>query len=61
LLVSHYDPAAAIALQEKFATVDHRKARLSFLSSHPSGEERIQNLRTIIQSKTDRSKLANSP
>jgi Zn-dependent protease with chaperone function len=61
LLVSHYDPAAAIALQEKFATVDHRKARLSFLSSHPSGEERIQNLRTIIQSKTDRSKLANPP
>jgi Zn-dependent protease with chaperone function len=61
LLVSHYDPAAAIALQEKFATVDNRKARLSFLSSHPSGEERIQNLRTIIQSKTDRSKLANPP
>jgi Zn-dependent protease with chaperone function len=61
LLVSNYDPAAAVALQEKFATVDNRKARLSFLSSHPSGEERIQNLRTIIQSKTDRSKLANSP
>jgi Zn-dependent protease with chaperone function len=61
LIASNYDPAAAIALQEKFATVDNREARLSFLSSHPSGEERIQNLRTIIQSKTDRFKAANSP
>jgi Zn-dependent protease with chaperone function len=61
LLVSNYDPAAAVVLQEKFATVDNSKARLSFLSSHPSGEERIQNLRTIIQGKTDRSKAADSP
>ena len=60
LLASNYDPAAAIALQEKFATLDSG-ARLSFLSSHPSGEERIQNLRAIIQSTTDRPKLANSP
>jgi predicted Zn-dependent protease len=50
LLVSNYDPVAAIALQEKFATLDSR-ARLSFLSSHPSGEERIQNLKALIEAR----------
>jgi predicted Zn-dependent protease len=50
LLVSNYDPAAAIALQEKFARSDSA-ARLSFLSSHPSGEERIQNLKTLIEAR----------
>ncbi len=59
MLASNYDPGVAIALQEKFLTMDSG-VRFSFLSSHPSGEERIQNLRAIIQSKTDRSKLSNS-
>lgn len=59
IMASHYNPGAAIALQEKLLTVDSG-VRLSFLSSHPSGEERIRNLRAIIQSKTDRSKLSDS-
>lgn len=50
MLASGYDPWAAVALQEKFLTVDHG-VRLSFLSSHPSGAERIQNLKTIIETK----------
>lgn len=60
LIASDYDPGAAIALQEKFLTVD-TGMRLSFLSSHPSGEERLQNLRAMIQSKANRSKLSSSP
>jgi predicted Zn-dependent protease len=60
LIASDYDPGAAIALQEKFLTVD-TGMRLSFLSSHPSGEERLKNLRAMIQSKANRSKLSSSP
>jgi predicted Zn-dependent protease len=57
LLASGYDPWGAVALQEKFLTVDHG-ARLSFLSSHPSGAERIQNLKTIIEGKVSALKAA---
>jgi predicted Zn-dependent protease len=47
LVANDYDPSAAITLQEKFLKLD-RGLRLPFLSSHPSGEERIQNLRAAI-------------
>jgi Zn-dependent protease with chaperone function len=50
LIASNYDPAAAIALQEKFLMVN-TGVRLSFLSSHPSGEERIQSLKTFIEAR----------
>lgn len=50
LLVANYDPRAAIRLHEKFLKID-RGLRLPFLSSHPSNEERIQNLRALIDAK----------
>lgn len=51
MLAANYDPWAAVALQEKFLKMN-RGARLSFLSSHPSGAERIQNLKAIIERRT---------
>ncbi len=51
---NHYKLRAAITLQEKFLKID-RGLRLPFLSSHPSGDERIQNLKALIESKKDRS------
>jgi len=51
MLANDYDPRAAIRLHEKFLKID-RGLNLPFLSSHPSGEERIQNLKTLIESKT---------
>lgn len=50
LVATHYDPRAAITLHEKFLKID-RSLRLPFLSSHPTGEERIENLKALIQSK----------
>jgi predicted Zn-dependent protease len=43
-----YDPRAAIRLHEKLLSVN-RGYRLPFLSSHPSGEERIANLKALIE------------
>jgi predicted Zn-dependent protease len=50
MLVNNYDPWAAIRLQERFLK---REAgfRLPFLSSHPSGDERIEKLKVLIESK----------
>jgi len=50
MLVNHYDPGAAIRLHEKFLKAAPG-FRLPFLSSHPSGEERIQNLKALIEAK----------
>ena len=50
LLTSNYDPWGAIRLQEKLLN-KARGFRLPFLSSHPSNEERIQNLKTLIEAK----------
>lgn len=52
MLANNYNPRAAIALQEKFLEIDGG-LRLPFLSSHPSSEERIQNLKALIDSKED--------
>jgi len=49
-LANKYDPRWAITLHEKFLGID-RGLRLPFLSSHPSGEERIESLRSLIASK----------
>jgi Zn-dependent protease with chaperone function len=50
MLANNYDPRAAITLHEKFLKLD-RGVRLPFLSSHPSSEERIQNLKALIEMK----------
>jgi predicted Zn-dependent protease len=51
MIANNYDPRAAIRLHEKFLTID-RGVHLPFLSSHPSGEERIQKLKLLIEAKT---------
>ena len=50
VIANHYDPLAAIRLHEKFLKIDP-SLRLPFLSSHPSSEERIQNLKAVIEAK----------
>jgi Zn-dependent protease with chaperone function len=53
MIANSYDPAAAIDLQEKLLKI-HHGLHLPFLSSHPSGEERIENLKATIAAKTAR-------
>lgn len=43
-----YDPAGAIRLQEKLAAAASG-ARLSFLSTHPGGEERVAAMRELVR------------
>jgi len=50
MLANNYDPRAAITLHEKLLKIDSGLG-LPFLSSHPSGEERIQNLKALIEAK----------
>lgn len=51
LIATHYDPRGAIRLQEKLLRLD-RGLRLPFLSTHPSNEERMQNLKSLIEAKS---------
>jgi predicted Zn-dependent protease len=51
MLAAKYDPQAAIRLQEKMLK-NTSGLRLPFLSSHPSSEERIDNLRALVEAKT---------
>ena len=57
MMANNYDPWAAIRLHEKFLKID-RGLRLPFLSSHPSGDERIENLRAPIDAKSAPSRAA---
>jgi predicted Zn-dependent protease len=50
LVANNYDPWAAVRLHEKFLKID-RGPPLPFLSSHPSSEERIKNLKALIEAK----------
>jgi predicted Zn-dependent protease len=50
LLLNNYDPRGAITLHEKLLKMDGG-LRLPFLSSHPSSEERIENLKALIEAK----------
>jgi predicted Zn-dependent protease len=52
-IANNYDPRGAISLHEKFIKID-RGVRLPFLSSHPNSEERIQNLKALIETKESR-------
>ncbi len=48
MIANNYDPQAAIRLHEKI--LKHGSGlRLPFLSSHPSSEERITNLKAVIE------------
>jgi predicted Zn-dependent protease len=60
MLASGFDPAGATRLQEKI--LKHPGGlRIPFLSSHPSGEERIENLKNLIAAKKSRSKIIEDP
>lgn len=48
--VNGYEPRAALRLQEKMIKAGGG-FRLPFLSSHPSGDERIENLKALIEAK----------
>ena len=49
MMANGFDPAAAVRLHEKMLKLSG--VRIPFLSSHPSGEERIENLKKIIAAK----------
>jgi len=55
--VNGYDPRAAVKLHEKMHSAGGG-FRLPFLSSHPSGDERIENLRALIDAKLAPSRAA---
>lgn len=50
MIANRYDPGGAIRLHEKLVKIDPG-LRIPFLSSHPSSEERIRNLRVLIEQK----------
>ncbi len=56
MMASGYDPQAAVRLQEKLLVVPG-SGPVPFLSSHPSGEERVNNLRALIQAKRSESQV----
>jgi predicted Zn-dependent protease len=50
LVANGFDPQAAVRLQEKMLKLPGAR-KVSFLSSHPSGEERVENLKKLIDAK----------
>ena len=50
MIANSFDPDGAVRLQEKLLKQNDR-IRIPFLSSHPSSEERIENLKKLIQDK----------
>jgi len=53
MLAARYDPRGALRLHEKMRKVSGRLS-LSFLSSHPSGEDRVKSLQSVIDAKVPR-------
>jgi predicted Zn-dependent protease len=56
MLANQYDPQATIRLHELLLK-SSSGFRIPFLSSHPSSEERIENLRALIEAKKPQDKL----
>jgi predicted Zn-dependent protease len=48
MMAAGFDPGAAVRLHEKMLELPSG-VRIPFLSSHPSGEERIENLKKLIE------------
>jgi Zn-dependent protease with chaperone function len=59
MIANQYDPNAAIRLHEKMLKRGSG-LRLPFLSSHPSGDERIENLKALIEARIDDKKSTSS-
>jgi len=55
MLANGFDPQAAVRLQEKMLKLPGAR-KVAFLSSHPSGEERIENLQKLINAKQPKEK-----
>lgn len=56
MLANHYDPQGAIRLHELMLK-SSSGFRIPFLSSHPSSDERIENMRALIESKKPQDNL----
>jgi predicted Zn-dependent protease len=50
MLANHYDPQGAIRLHELMLNASSG-FRIPFLASHPSSDERIENMRALIEAK----------
>jgi predicted Zn-dependent protease len=50
MLAAGFDPQGALRLQEKMLKLPGAR-KVPFLSSHPSGEERVENLKKLIDAK----------
>ena len=55
MIANRYDPQGAIRLHELLLK-SHSGFRIPFLSSHPSSDERIDNLRALIEAKRPKEK-----
>jgi Zn-dependent protease with chaperone function len=55
MVANSFDPEGAVRLHEKMLKLTER-FRIPFLSSHPSSEERIENLEKLIQQKQSASR-----
>ena len=51
-----FDPGATVRLHEKMLKLPSG-VRIPFLSSHPSGQERIENLKKLIEAKKSELKV----
>jgi predicted Zn-dependent protease len=56
MLANGFDPGAAVRLHEKMLKLPS-SARIPFLSSHPASEERIENLKKLIEAKKSELKV----
>jgi predicted Zn-dependent protease len=57
MVASGFDPEGALRLQEKMLKLPVR-LKVPFLSTHPAGEERVENLRKLIAAKHPQGKTA---
>lgn len=60
MIAAGYDPWAAVRLHEKILALPGR-VRIPFLSRHPSGQERIGNLKRLIEAKASQIKTGHAP
>jgi predicted Zn-dependent protease len=60
MIAAGFDPWAAVRLHEKMLALPGR-VRIPFLSTHPSGQERIENLKRLIEAKKLQSETGRAP
>ncbi len=60
MMAAGYDPWAAVRLHEKMLALPGG-VRIPFLSSHPSSQERIENLRRVIEAEKRQTETGSAP